>query len=672
MFRKITTSLLIIFIFCPLIAEAAVLPTSYPRLANYFLKWEIKDDEVRELAKWNLLILDMETQINSEKQLLEIKKINPNIILLAYINSIELMDNVGIYRNAVLRNQLASGLSDSWWLRDQNGNKISNWPGSSMLNLTDKGKTDAAGKRFNDYLPNFVINEIKSSGLWDGIFYDNTWGDVAWINSGNIDANDDRQKDEITELNSAWANGFEKVLATTRKLAGNDFIIVGNGRVYEGYQKLLNGMMLEDFPSSWENGGTWTGSMKTYLHLPSVNITPNVSIINSFNKSQTDYRYFRYGLASALLGNGFYSFDYDTTDHSQAWWYDEYDVNLGPAVSGAYNLLDSKDTSIKTGLWRRDFKYGSAIVNSTDKEQLYVFSKEDIEKIKGAQDPNFNTGLKINYLKLAAKDGIVLLRYSNSINNAAFTNGYFYRIYNFKGNQVKNGFFSYLNNFPGGQEIIVARQETTIQDVNLTAGTGLITLQKNGSKVATFYPYTKNYKGKVNLAAKISEGYIRQIITGTDVGGGPQVGIFSPTGKATGFFFAYDKNSRGGVNIALGDIDNDNQDEIVTGPGTGLEPLIKIFSQKGVLKNSFLAYDKNFRGGVSVAIGDVNNDGKNEIITGPISGGGPHVRIFDNQGKAIGGFFAFDKSYRGGIKVGVSDINEDGIQDILVGIKNFY
>ena len=672
MLKKIVATILIIFIFCPLIVQAAVLPSSYPRTANYFLKWEIKDAEVKELAKWDLLILDMETQVNSQKQLLKIKKLNPRIILLAYINSIELIDNVGIYRNAVMRNQLASGLSDSWWLRDQNGNKISNWSGSSMLNLTNKGKTDAQGRHFNDYLPEFVIKEIKSTGLWDGVFYDNTWGDVAWVNGGNIDADDNQQKDSITELNTAWAEGFNKVLETTRKLAGHDFIIVGNGRVYEGYQKLLNGMMLEDFPSSWENGGTWAGSIKTYLNIPKLNLTPNIWVVNSFNKSQTDYRYFRYGLTSTLLGDGFYSFDYDTTDHSQIWWYDEYDVNLGSAISNAYNLLKNNSTTIEAGLWRRDFKYGSAIVNSTNKEQLYVFSKEEIEKIKGTQDPNFNTGQKINYIKLAPQDGVVLLRQSNSITDAAFTNGYFYRFYNSQGQQVRNGFFSYLNNFSGEQEIIIASQETLTQDVNLAASTGLITLQKNGAKVATFYPYTKNYQGKVNIAAKINQGYIRQIVTGAGIGGGPQVGVFSPTGEAIAFFFAYDKNSRGGVNVAFGDVDHDGENEIITGPGPGLEPIVKVFSQKGVLKSSFLAYDKKFRGGVSVAIGDVDSDGKNEIITGPISGGGPHVRIFDYQGRVLGGFFAYDKNYHGGIKVGVSDVNNDGVQDILVGIKNFY
>jgi hypothetical protein len=658
-------------IFFPSPSQAAPLKATYPRLANYFLKWEINDAEVSELAKWDLLILDMEVQTNSKTQLLKIRQLNPNIIILAYINSVEMTDNIDNYNDAEMRNRLASGIDNSWWLKNPSGQKISNWPYTSMLNLTDLAPTDKRGNRFNDYLPNFVVNQIKASGLWDGVFYDNTWGDVSWVNGGNIDANNDGLRDNAATLDSAWASGFKKVLATTRNLAGPEFIIVGNGSVYNGYQSLLNGMMLEDFPSAWENGGTWTGSMKTYLNLPTLNINPNVSVINSFNKNQADYRTFRYGLASALLGNGFYSFDYDVTNHGQTWWYDEYNTQLGPAQSNAYNILDAKGTELKAGLWRRDFKYGSAIVNSTDKEQLYLFTKEEMEKIKGTQDAGFNTGLKINYLKLAPQDGAILLRRNNIIAGAPFTNGYFYRLYDFNGNQVRNGFFPYLNNFPGESEIVVIGSDLESQDTNLSAGFGSVSLQKNGVNLASFFPYTKNYKDKINLAVKINQGSLSQIITGP-FAGGPQVRIFSAGGKLLGDFFAYDKNSRGGVSVALGDIDGDGQEDIITGPGTGQEPLVKIFSLQGVLKKSWLAYDKNFKGGVSVASGDVNGDGQNEIITAPGVGGGPQIRIFNYQGQALKSWFAYDKNYHAGMRVTVSDINNDGQPEILAGIKNFY
>ncbi|MFA5131076.1 MAG: putative glycoside hydrolase [Patescibacteria group bacterium] len=672
--HKLFVTALILFglcFFAPRTLRAATLKTDYPRLANYFLKWEISDAEARDLAKWDLLVLDMEVQTNSRAQLLKIRELNPDIVILAYVNSVEQVDNANDYNYADMRQQLASQINSTWWLKDASGRKISYWPNNSMLNLTDLAPVDNSGRRFNDYLPSFVVSELKASGLWDGVYYDNTWGDISWLNSGNIDTNNDGVRDQGASADAAWAAGFKKVLVKTRELAGNDFIIVGNGRVYAGYQGLLNGSMLESFPSDWENGGTWTGSMKSYLNLPAQNLSPNFSILNVSDKDKSDYQHLRFGLTSALMGNGFFSFDYDVSNHGQTWWYDEYEVSLGSPQSAAYNLLANRSTNLQPGLWRRDFKNATAIVNSTAKEQLFVFSKEEMEKIKGLQDPAFNNGDKISYLKLAPSDGIILLRHNVAITDSAFTNGFFYRIYNFQGEQARNGFFSYLNSFPGEQEVIVAKQELTTQDLNLSAGFGRVDLQKDGTKLASFFPYTKNYTGRLNLAASLSNGSFQQIITGP-TSGGPQVLIFQANGKLAGNFFAYDKNSRTGVNVAIGDVNSDGQNEIVTGPGAGLEPLVKIFSLRGVLLNSFLAYGKSFKGGVGVAIGDVNGDGQNEIITGPGAGGGPQVRVFNYAGQALKSFFAYDASYHGGIKVGASDINDDGQAEILVGIKNFY
>src|SRR5207244_13541920 len=64
------------------------------------------------------------------------------------------------------------------------------------------------------------------------------------------------------------------------------------------------------------------------------------------------------------------------------------------------------------------------------------------------------------------------------------------------------------------------------------------------------------------------------------------------------------------------------------------------------LLRSFLAYDASFTGGVRVAVGDVNGDGVPDIITGPGPGGGPNVRVFDSRTGAIipgplGNFLAF-------------------------------
>ncbi|MFA5886947.1 MAG: putative glycoside hydrolase [Patescibacteria group bacterium] len=672
MLKKLFGLIVVLAIFSPLALQAAVLPANFPRLANYFLKWEISDEEVPKLAKWNLLVLDMETQETSRDKILRIRELNPKIIILVYITSQEILDKVDYYNQAYLRQEFNKGISSAWWLRDMSGNKISNWPNTSMFNLSDGAPVDETGQRFIDYLPEFIVARLKSSGLWDGVFYDNTWNSVSWVSPQSLDLNNDGVPESSSEVDRLWAAGFKKMLAKTRALAGQDFVIVGNGQIYEGFQPLLNGMMLENFPAPWENGGTWAGSMETYLELSRLNLNPQLPIINVYDKNQNNFRHFRYGLVSTLLGDGFYSYDYDVTNHGQTWWYDEYEVNLGAAQSALYNLLDNSATKLQAGLWRRDFKNGIALVNSTSQKKTYVFQREEFEKINGQQDSLFNNGQKINYIQLESRDAVVLLKKASVvINQASFTNGYFFRVFNGQGETVSNGFFSYLSMFPGSSEVFVSNFEGE-SNFSLGASLGQLSLFSNGRQMMNLKPYGVAYKKSLSFAASLKDNALEKIAVGAGLGGGPQVQLFSAGGKLESSFFAYDKNRRGGVNVALGDIDGDGALEIVTGPGQGDEPVVKTFSLQGKLKTSFLAYDKNMRGGVNVALGDIDGDGALEIVTGPASAGGPQIRIFSARGKNLRNFFAYDQKFHGGIRVSASDINNDGQAEILVGLKNFY
>ena len=145
-------------------------------------------------------------------------------------------------------------------------------------------------------------------------------------------------------------------------------------------------------------------------------------------------------------------------------------------------------------------------------------------------------------------------------------------------------------------------------------------------------------------------------------------------------FFAYDVNFRGGVSVATFDFNNDGILDIVTGAGPGGSPHVKVFdgSTMGLIKE-FMAYDLNFRGGVFVAAGDFMSDGRYEIITGAGAGGGPHVKIWDYETlNLVDERMAYDNYtyasglvvdilFSGGVRVGLADGNDDGILDVIVG-----
>ena len=109
----------------------------------------------------------------------------------------------------------------------------------------------------------------------------------------------------------------------------------------------------------------------------------------------------------------------------------------------------------------------------------------------------------------------------------------------------------------------------------------------------------------------------QQFATGADKGGGPHVRVQETvTGRFISDFLAYDSAFRGGVRVANADVNGDGVPDIITAPGPGGGPHIKVFDGTDLhLIYSFMAYDIDFTGGVFVAAGDVNGDGKADIIT---------------------------------------------------------
>ncbi|MFA4833376.1 MAG: S8 family serine peptidase [Patescibacteria group bacterium] len=242
--------------------------------------------------------------------------------------------------------------------------------------------------------------------------------------------------------------------------------------------------------------------------------------------------------------------------------------------------------------------------------------------------------------------------------------------------EIEKEFLSYGENFRGGVNIAAGDvngdgQDEIIVGAGVGGGPHVRIFDYSGKVLGQFFAYDKNFRGGVNVSSgDINGDGIDEIITGSGLGGGPQVRIFDGKGKVLGQFFAYDKNFRGGVNVASGDVNGDGKDEIIAGAGAGGGPQVRIFNSAGVIEGQFFAYAQNFRGGVRVAVADIDGgvaQKKDEIITAPGLGGGPHIRIFDNHANLAGQFFAYDKSFRGGVNIAAGDIDNDGLAEVITG-----
>jgi hypothetical protein len=143
--------------------------------------------------------------------------------------------------------------------------------------------------------------------------------------------------------------------------------------------------------------------MTQYRRIMAALAEPKLAIFSQFGKPN-DYQAFRYGFASCLLDDAYYSFTDESKGYKGVVWFDEYDVDLGAAVSPPSTQAWS------AGVYRRDFEKGIVLVNPKGNGAKEVTLEADFVKVKGTQSPTVNDGRVVRKVKLADRDGLVLLR----------------------------------------------------------------------------------------------------------------------------------------------------------------------------------------------------------------------------------------------------------------------
>jgi hypothetical protein len=632
----------------------------FPRKANYFLSWEMSTKEADELARWDVVILDMEIQERQPHLIRRMRQQNPDIIVLVYITPQEIRRDADVSFSR-MRKKLASQIPDEWYLQNAGGERLSWWPGTWILNMSDSAPKKNTFTP-NVFMANFVVDELLSTGLWDGVFYDNAWDNITFFAGKNIDYTVDGRVDADVDIE--WQNGMKTLYNETRALAGEDIIIVGNSDS-PAYADELNGMMLENFRAN-----TWGQVMNRYAYNEGERMEPTLNIINANtgNKGNgTEYQKMRYGLTSSLLEDGYYSYDFGDRNHGQTWWFDEYNINLGKPL--AQRISDNEYETYTEDLWRRSFSNGLTLVNST-KEAKTVSLGGEFEKIHGTQDVRINDGSIVSELTVGAEDGVVLLKTFETLDNVLFSNGDFARFLRPNGKRVRNGFFVFEEKYDGGVQIahIDIDGNGLTDDLLVVTGNKVEAWQHDGQRFLKVYPYTANFKGNLLVAVGDLTGDGRiEIVVAPEYGYPFPIKVYSRFGqKIQDDWFPFGKKYIGGYSLAIGDVHTNSGNELVIGAGKGSHPYVNVFSQQFQALQKWFAYESTFLGGVNVAVGNVDGVGKDEIVVGPGRGKAPLIKVFDGVGEQVGSTISAYTSFANdGIDVRVVDVDFDGREDII-------
>lgn len=345
-----------------------------PKLGAYALLPRLSPEQADILGRYfEVVITGAEDEVNNPEMLDRIHQIRPDIVQLPYLSLEQFpegqMDNNEPINGPV--HQLHSQITPEMWLYKENGQRLSNWPGSYLLNLTTKPWRDLVIASIRD-------RTFARHPTWhQGVYFDDVWWEIAW-SSSEIDADQDGRADLPGTLNNQWFSGVADLFYQLRKTCPDAIVISQNGAYFPSNRmEQVNGVFFEDTLKENNDLNRVISKLRDAM---SHCRDPKLTIINVCGE-ENDLEKMRSGLALAAIFGAHYFYDLSVQCHCTLWTYREYERDLGRATEEPVKTTE--------GVWCRHFENGFCLFNPTPKPQLCIFKQSlwnaDGEEYNGAK-----------------------------------------------------------------------------------------------------------------------------------------------------------------------------------------------------------------------------------------------------------------------------------------------
>ncbi len=382
----------------------------FPRIMYAVQLYEYTAENIEKLAKYDMLVIGDIVQEEQPDMFPTLRQLNPDIKILAYVDPIEIHTSAKDEATSSIAYQRYARVNDSsWWLKNISGGHARVFEDQWLVDVTNQCPLNN-GERWNTFLPDFVHEKVMSTGLWDGIMFDNCWKRLTTdeIKDGDVDQNKDGQKDDPEWLNQKWEEGMQTLVGHARSNEGNGKLIVCNVNFFSP----ANGIFTEEIDNyDWHE--SWQNVMNNYHSAMSNGISPQVCCMQSIVKPNdpAQWKRMRCGLTSTLLNDGYFCASGLTESgniSSETYWFDEFG-GIDGLNRGYLGKPRTKASLYDNKVWRRDFDNGIVLCNPYG-ETRTVQLETTYKKIYGTQDGTVNDGALVSIISIPANDGIILLK----------------------------------------------------------------------------------------------------------------------------------------------------------------------------------------------------------------------------------------------------------------------
>lgn len=348
-----------------------VATAEYPRIAS----WLAKKDEIMESGRpYSLVMSGMFMPDEAER----IRAQNPNVKLLAglTVNWVWQNEDWMTFLTTVAnygRNDPIE-IVDSMYLTKPDGSRCPFGWASEAWGQEEIYAIDPRNTQWVEFITNFY-ETLLDMPQHDGIIVDMVMN-RSWC------------PDAISD--SEWVQATRAIMEEIQRLNNKDKLVIFNsGRnlsEIDQYADFMDGYVMENLM------GNQIRSTYEEALAEADNGYLVVYAVDTDDTGQKDLNKMRLGLTLSLLNdNTYFTYDFGPRDHGQAWWFPEYDANLG-SPSGAYYEQD--------GAYWRAFENG-LVVSSP---------KSDVTVTLDVEHTDVSTGEVSTRFEVARGNGRIFVR----------------------------------------------------------------------------------------------------------------------------------------------------------------------------------------------------------------------------------------------------------------------
>jgi hypothetical protein len=332
----------------------------YPKIASWLAK---KDEIIASRKPYDLIMSGWFTPEEAS----QIKSVNPDAGLLAGLTVNWIWDNPDwlsfLTTIASYGREKPYTINENMYLRKPDGSRCAFGWASEKWEQEEIYAMDPRNPEWRALITSFYQN-VLDQPQHDGIIVDmmlekslfpDAISDEEWVQS---------TRDILSDI---------KVLNTTGKAvifnAGRDFSEI------DAYSDFMTGFLMENFLGE-QLKISFTNGLKA-----AESGYPVIYAVDTDDSGIRNMNRMRLGLVLSLLNdNTYFTYDFGPRDHGQAWWFPEYDVNLGEPLGNYY---------LKERAYYRDFERG-IVVASPDSATMVTFDTEHFDISSGEKAASFS------------------------------------------------------------------------------------------------------------------------------------------------------------------------------------------------------------------------------------------------------------------------------------------